>query len=57
MEHFQLCLPTVQIWQVVVLYSNDCTGFAWADSALVALDRWSFYRSSRLNRFDYNVLS
>ena len=26
--------------------------FAWADSAFVVLEEWSFYRSGRLNRFD-----
>ena len=26
--------------------------FAWADSALVVLDDWSFFRGYRLNRFD-----
>ena len=26
--------------------------FAWADSALVVLDEWSYYRSGCLNRFD-----
>ena len=25
---------------------------AWADSALVVLDKWSSYRDGRLNRFD-----
>ena len=31
--------------------------FAWTDSALVVLDKWSFYRGGRLNRFDCNGLS
>ena len=26
--------------------------FAWANSALVVLDEWSFYGGDRLNRFD-----
>ena len=26
--------------------------FAWADSALVILDEWSFYKGCHLNRFD-----
>ena len=29
-----------RVRQVVVLYSNDCVGFACADSALVVLDEW-----------------
>ena len=34
-----------RIRQVVVLYSNDCTGFVCVDSALVVvLDEWSSYR-------------
>ena len=31
--------------------------FAWADSALIILDEWSFYRGGHLNRFDCNTLS
>ena len=43
--------------RVVVLYSNDCTGIRWGDSALVVLDEWLSYSGSRLNRFDCNPLS
>ena len=31
-------------------------GFAWADSALVILDKWSCYTCGRLNRSDFNNL-
>ena len=41
-----------RVRQVAVLYSNDCREFAWAVSALVALDEWSSYRGGRLNRLD-----
>ena len=27
--------------------------FAWADSALLFLDKWSSYRTGHLNRFDH----
>ena len=37
---------------VIVLYSNKCMGFTWADSALVVLDEWLAYRGGGLNRFD-----
>ena len=30
-------------------------GFAWADSALVVLDKWSSYGVGCLNRFDCTV--
>ena len=47
-----------RVRQVVVWYSNDCIRkFACADSALVVLDEWSFYRGGRLNKFDCNALS
>ena len=41
-----------RVRQVAILYSNDCKGIAWADSALVVLDDWSSYRGGRLNMFD-----
>ena len=41
-----------RVRQVAILYSNDCQGIAWADSALVVLDDWSSYRGGRLNMFD-----
>ena len=47
-------------WSLVVLdrwLSYTATivwEFAWADSALVVLHEWSFYRGSPLNRFDCN---
>ena len=43
--------------QVVVLHSNDCMEFAWVDSGLVVLDKWSSYRGGHLNKFDCNALS
>ena len=46
-----------RVKQVVVLYSNYCTGIVGVDSALVVLDEWSSYRGGRLNMFDCNTLS
>ena len=46
-----------RVRQVVVLYSNDCMGICWGDSALVVLDEWSSYRGGRLNRFDCTILT
>ena len=44
-----------RVRQVAILYSNDCTGIAWADPALAVLDEWSSYRGDRLNIFDCNA--
>ena len=47
--------------QVVVLHNNNYKygnwEFAWADSALVILDKGSSYRGGHFDRFDCNDLS
>ena len=44
--------------QVVVLYSNDCTGIRWGGLIIGRLiDEWLSNRLGRLNRFDCNALS
>ena len=46
-----------RVKQVVVLFSNDCTGIRRGIlSALVVLDEWWSYRGGRLNRFVCNAL-
>ena len=47
---------TGRVRQVVSYTVTIVWEFAWADSALVALDKWSFYRGGRLNRLDCNAL-
>ena len=46
-----------RVKQVVVLYSNDCTGIRWVGISMVVLDEWLSNRGGRLNRFDCNALS
>ena len=47
-----------RVKQVVVLYSNDCTGIRWGGLIIGRLiDEWLSYRGGRLNSFDCNTLS
>ena len=36
----------------LAMFCIGCFKFAWTDSALVVLDKWSSYRGGRLSRFD-----
>ena len=48
---------TGRVRQLVVLYSNDCTGICSGELVIVVSAKWSSNRGGRWNRFDGNALT